>query len=85
MKKERILGQLKKVTPETFVAAGKFAPRGVVAGQVLGGALGGGLGAAAGSGAASVLRKRKASKDDHAIEIPRVFYVAVTDSDVVLF
>lgn len=82
MKATRILGQLKKVSPEDYLAAGKFAPRGVVAGGMLGG-LAGGAGAAIGAGAAAVITKRKAKKVK-AIELPRVFYLALTEKDVVL-
>ena len=75
MKKEKVLGQLKKVSPEDFLAAGKFAPRGAAAGQVLGGA--------AGAATAAVVAKKIAKKKS-SIELPRVFYLGLTESDVLL-
>ncbi|MDQ3757366.1 MAG: hypothetical protein M3394_05920 [Actinomycetota bacterium] len=75
MKTAKVLGQLKKALGEDFVAAGKFAPRGVVAGMALGGA--------AGSVLAAKLGKERAKRTG-GVELPRVVYLALSEDEVYL-
>lgn len=82
MNTAKVIRQLRKVSDEKFVAAGKFVPCGVVMGTALGGALGGAIPAAAAGALASRISRRKAKGRE--LEIPRVAYVGVTDSEVVL-
>src|SRR5438093_8622766 len=84
VKREKILSQLKKVTDEQFVAAGKFGPRGGVAGAVLGGAVGAGVGAAVGAKVASKVGS-KMTKKKGTIQVPGIFYLALTKNEVVMF
>lgn len=74
MKTSKVLDQLRRVSDEEFVAAGKFAPRGVVAGVVAGGALGSVVG--------SKVRNAVANRDGTGIDLPRVLYLALTESDL---
>lgn len=75
MKTAKVLEQLKQALGRDFVAGGKFAPQGVVAGMAVGGAVGSVVAAKVG---------RDAARRTGGVELPRVLYLALTEADVYL-